>query len=62
MEVIKETIEDCWDDDAEARLTAGCVGERFASLCDTPHRDEPLIVNLNVTEVDLPPKSEESTV
>ncbi|EDV20963.1 uncharacterized protein TRIADDRAFT_3190, partial [Trichoplax adhaerens] len=31
-DLIRETIEDCWDDDAEARLTAGCVAERLASL------------------------------
>lgn len=29
---LKETIEDCWDHDAEARLTALCVEERLAEL------------------------------
>ena len=29
---LKETIEDCWDPDAEARLTALCVEERFLEL------------------------------
>lgn len=29
---VKETIEDCWDQDAEARLTALCVEERFNEL------------------------------
>ena len=27
-----QTIEECWDGDAEARLSAGCVEERIASL------------------------------
>lgn len=29
---LKETIEDCWDQDAEARLTALCVQERILDL------------------------------
>ncbi|XP_042902460.1 bone morphogenetic protein receptor type-2 isoform X2 [Parasteatoda tepidariorum] len=29
---LKETIEDCWDQDAEARLTALCVQERISEL------------------------------
>lgn len=29
---LKETIEDCWDQDAEARLTALCVEERLGEL------------------------------
>ncbi|XP_014662897.1 PREDICTED: serine/threonine-protein kinase par-1-like [Priapulus caudatus] len=29
---LKETIEDCWDQDAEARLTALCVQERMLDL------------------------------
>ncbi|XP_054724812.1 uncharacterized protein LOC129235146 [Uloborus diversus] len=29
---LKETIEDCWDQDAEARLTTLCVEERIAEL------------------------------
>uniref|UniRef100_A0A1A8QPR3 Serine/threonine-protein kinase receptor n=1 Tax=Nothobranchius rachovii TaxID=451742 RepID=A0A1A8QPR3_9TELE len=27
-----ETVEDCWDHDAEARLSAGCVEERIAQI------------------------------
>ena len=27
-----ETIEECWDHDAEARLSAGCVEERIVQL------------------------------
>ncbi|GIX99538.1 bone morphogenetic protein receptor type-2 [Caerostris extrusa] len=32
IRALKETIEDCWDQDAEARLTALCVGERLSDL------------------------------
>ena len=38
IRALKETIEDCWDADAEARLTAMCVEERaldMALLWDT---------------------------
>lgn len=27
-----ETIEECWDHEAEARLSAGCVGERIVQM------------------------------
>ena len=30
--VLCETIEECWDHDAEARLSAGCVEERLINL------------------------------
>lgn len=29
---LKETMEDCWDQDAEARLTAQCAEERLVEL------------------------------
>lgn len=29
---LKETIEDCWDNDAEARLSAMCVERRLIEL------------------------------
>lgn len=32
VRLIKETIEDCWDADAEARLTALCIEERLSEL------------------------------
>lgn len=32
IRALKETIEDCWDHDAEARLTAMCVEERVSDL------------------------------
>lgn len=31
--VVKETCEDCWDGDSEARLTSLCVEERLKDLC-----------------------------
>lgn len=30
--LLRETIEECWDSDAEARLTALCVAERFKDI------------------------------
>lgn len=30
--LVRDTIEDCWDQDAEARLTALCVEERLSEL------------------------------
>ncbi|XP_030828527.1 activin receptor type-2A [Strongylocentrotus purpuratus] len=32
LELLCETIEECWDQDAEARLSAGCVEERIAQF------------------------------
>ncbi|XP_013405351.1 uncharacterized protein LOC106170149 [Lingula anatina] len=32
IRALKETIEDCWDQDAEARLTSLCVEERVADM------------------------------
>ena len=32
IRALKETIEDCWDQDGEARLTALCVEERMAEM------------------------------
>lgn len=32
VRLIKETMEDCWDADAEARLTALCIEERLTEL------------------------------
>ncbi|XP_063951990.1 bone morphogenetic protein receptor type-2-like [Lytechinus pictus] len=43
---LKETIEDCWDHDAEARLTALCVEERIIELMvlwDKHHTVSPTI-------------------
>ncbi|CAH1241670.1 activin receptor type-2A-like isoform X2 [Branchiostoma lanceolatum] len=35
LEILCETIEECWDHDAEARLSAGCVEERLGQLSRT---------------------------
>jgi hypothetical protein len=32
IRLVRETVEDCWDQDAEARLTALCVEERLQEL------------------------------
>ncbi|KAK2721016.1 activin receptor type-2A-like isoform X2 [Artemia franciscana] len=32
IRLLRETIEDCWDQDSEARLTAVCVEERFTEM------------------------------
>uniref|UniRef100_A0A3Q1IPB7 Serine/threonine-protein kinase receptor n=1 Tax=Anabas testudineus TaxID=64144 RepID=A0A3Q1IPB7_ANATE len=63
-----ETVEECWDHDAEARLSAGCVEERISQIrrlittIAPPTSDHhALLVStvqpvLMVTNVDLPPK------
>ncbi|KAM3860256.1 activin receptor type-2B isoform 1-T1 [Diretmus argenteus] len=63
-----ETVEECWDHDAEARLSAGCVEERIAQIrrltatITPPTSDNnALLVSMvapvpMVTNVDLPPK------
>ncbi|XP_074652382.1 uncharacterized protein LOC141906846 [Tubulanus polymorphus] len=41
IRLLKETIDDCWDQDGEARLTALCVEERFieiSTLWDVKYR------------------------
>ncbi|MEQ2205513.1 Activin receptor type-2A, partial [Xenoophorus captivus] len=59
LAMLCETIEDCWDHEAEARLSAGCVEERISQM----QRQAPVIgpeeivtVVTMVTNVDLPPK------
>lgn len=53
------TIEECWDHDAEARLSAGCVEERVALIRRSVNgTTSDCLVSLvtSVTNVDLPPK------
>lgn len=53
------TIEECWDHDAEARLSAGCVEERVSLLRRSVNgTTSDCLVSLvtSVTNVDLPPK------
>uniref|UniRef100_A0A8C9WLM3 Serine/threonine-protein kinase receptor n=1 Tax=Scleropages formosus TaxID=113540 RepID=A0A8C9WLM3_SCLFO len=54
-----ETIEECWDHDAEARLSAGCVEERIAQISrqtNGPTSDCLVSMVTSVTNVDLPSK------
>lgn len=65
---ICETVEECWDHDAEARLSAGCVEERIsqvrrltATITPPTSDHHALLVSTvapvpMVTNVDLPPK------
>uniref|UniRef100_A0A8C5WAS2 Serine/threonine-protein kinase receptor n=1 Tax=Leptobrachium leishanense TaxID=445787 RepID=A0A8C5WAS2_9ANUR len=53
------TIEECWDHDAEARLSAGCVEERISQvrkLVNGTTSDCLVSIVTSVTNVDLPPK------
>ena len=46
---LKETIDDCWDQDAEARLTSLCVEERvleMITLWDVRHKGISISRNL----------------
>uniref|UniRef100_A0A674ASI8 Serine/threonine-protein kinase receptor n=1 Tax=Salmo trutta TaxID=8032 RepID=A0A674ASI8_SALTR len=59
LESMCETIEECWDHDAEARLSAGCVEERISQirrLTSPPTSDCLVSMVTSVTNVDLPPK------
>ncbi|XP_056155235.1 activin receptor type-2B-like [Lampris incognitus] len=63
-----ETVEECWDHDAEARLSAGCVEERISQIrrlvsTTTPPTSDNHALQVStvapvpmVTNVDLPPK------
>ena len=59
MAMLCETIEECWDHVAEARLSAGCVGERFTQmqrLTNIITTEDIVTVVTMVTNVDFPPK------
>lgn len=59
LEALCESVEECWDHDAEARLSAGCVQERIAQLrrLHCPTASDCLVsVVTSVTNVDLPAK------
>lgn len=58
---ICETAEECWDHDAEARLSAGCVEERVSQVrrlaaTIVPPTSEQLTPVRRLTNVDLRPK------
>ncbi|XP_067229259.1 activin receptor type-2A isoform X2 [Chanodichthys erythropterus] len=59
LAMLCETIEECWDHEAEARLSAGCVEERIISMQRTTNLiapDDILSVVTMVTNLDFPPK------
>ena len=54
-----ETIEECWDHDAEARLSAGCVEERVGQMrrvAASGGLEDILPVVAMVTNLDTVPK------
>lgn len=59
LAMLFETIEECWDHEAEARLSAGCVEERIISMQRNTNLiapDDILSVVTMVTNLDFPPK------
>ena len=46
IRLIRETMEDCWDSDAEARLTSLCIEERILELQSRRSKDILQIVKL----------------
>ncbi|KAK3543951.1 hypothetical protein QTP70_031859 [Hemibagrus guttatus] len=59
LSMLCETIEECWDHEAEARLSAGCVEERVLQvqrLTSISAPDDIVTVVTMVTNVDFPPK------
>uniref|UniRef100_A0A8C1YGG4 Serine/threonine-protein kinase receptor n=1 Tax=Cyprinus carpio TaxID=7962 RepID=A0A8C1YGG4_CYPCA len=59
LAMLCETIEECWDHEAEARLSAGCVEERVIQMqrqTTISAPEEIVTVVTMVTNVDYPPK------
>ncbi|XP_030641831.1 activin receptor type-2A isoform X2 [Chanos chanos] len=59
LTMLCETIEECWDHEAEARLSAGCVEERVVQMqrqTSITAPEEIVTVVTMVTNVDYPPK------
>lgn len=59
LEAMAETMEECWDHDAEARLSAKCVEERFAQFSKTINvstSNNHLSSVVMVSNQDMPPK------
>lgn len=64
MAGLVQTIEECWDQDAEARLTAQCVAERvdqFHSLSNCGSEHSPVVTTV-VNNTNISPSSKESTI
>ncbi|XP_030629188.1 activin receptor type-2B isoform X2 [Chanos chanos] len=56
-----ETIEECWDHDAEARLSAGCVEERISQIARVTNSNNTtsdclVSVVTSISDTDPPPK------
>uniref|UniRef100_A0A8C5CYA0 Serine/threonine-protein kinase receptor n=1 Tax=Gadus morhua TaxID=8049 RepID=A0A8C5CYA0_GADMO len=59
LAMLCETIEECWDHEGEARLSAGCVEERVVQMqrqASVTAPEEIVTVVTMVTNVDYPPK------
>ncbi|PWA31161.1 hypothetical protein CCH79_00003000, partial [Gambusia affinis] len=59
LALLCETIEELWDHEAEARLSAGCVEERVAQMQRQANATAPedlVTVVTMVTNMDYPPK------
>ncbi|XP_055360948.1 activin receptor type-2A-like isoform X2 [Betta splendens] len=59
LTLLCETIEECWDHEAEARLSAGCVTERVVQMqrqTSITATDDIVTVVTMVTNMDYPPK------
>ncbi|XP_067371769.1 activin receptor type-2A isoform X2 [Channa argus] len=59
LALLCETIEDCWDHEAEARLSAGCVAERVVQMqrqTNITATDNIVTVVTMVTNTEYPPK------
>lgn len=59
LALLCETVEECWDHEAEARLSAGCVAERVLQMqrqSNLTAPEEIVTVVTMVTNVDYPPK------
>ncbi|XP_072021244.1 activin receptor type-2A-like [Amphiura filiformis] len=60
LEALCETIEECWDHDAAARLSAGCVEERIAQLTRTSNNLTNNTTSNNTNDQSSPPPKESS--
>ncbi|PZC84770.1 hypothetical protein B5X24_HaOG203760 [Helicoverpa armigera] len=68
LKIAADTCDECWDHDAEARLTAVCVEERMAELKQMLHAQGPLIHDNNLhphppadSNVPSPPESDKNS-
>ncbi|MEQ2315817.1 Activin receptor type-2B [Ameca splendens] len=60
---ICETVEECWDHDAEARLSAGCVEERISQIRHHTTNIAPPTSDMAITVVtNMEPPPKESSV